>query len=86
MSNPSKTRSLGTGNPVAARIVGTISRVVKNSSLFAFAAAPYIAAVMVDFGGYTPVLILCVLAQLAGMTLLTRLPRANKKGDPTGPP
>jgi MFS family permease len=56
------------------RDFGAVQGEVVRPGLFAFAAAPFVAAVIVEIGGYLPVLALCIAAQAAGAALLLRLP------------
>lgn len=79
--------SLGVGNgvisilrPVVIREVmgeggfGESAGAVARLSLFAFALAPGLGAVLADLAGYGAVLALCALAPLAGAALIRRLP------------
>jgi MFS family permease len=79
--------ALGVGNgvisilrPVVIREVmgeagfGETAGAVARLSLFAFAAAPGLGAVLADAAGYGAVLVLCALAPMAGAALLRRLP------------
>ncbi|MBF9057972.1 MFS transporter, partial [Rhodobacterales bacterium HKCCSP123] len=79
--------SLGIGNgvisilrPVVIREVmgeagfGESAGAVARLSLFAFAIAPGLGAVLADLAGYGAVIALCVAAPLVGATLLRRLP------------
>ncbi len=54
---------------------GAVQGTVVRFSLFAFAAAPWLAALLAEAGGYTAVILVCIAAQLAGAALLARLPR-----------
>jgi MFS family permease len=58
---------------LGSRNFGAVQGAVVRPSLFAFAAAPFVAAMLADAGGYLPVLALCIMAQGAGAVLLSRL-------------
>ena len=47
-------------------------------TLLAFAAAPYVAAVIADAAGYGPVIVLCVVAPLAGAVCLMSIRSETK--------
>jgi MFS family permease len=53
---------------------GAIQGAVVRPALMAFAAAPFVAALLADATGHGPVIALCIAAQAAGALLLTRLP------------
>ena len=53
---------------------GESAGAVARLSLFAFAAAPGLGAVLADAAGYGAVITLCVIAPLLGALLLRRLP------------
>ncbi|MDG4649539.1 MFS transporter [Roseibacterium sp. SDUM158017] len=55
---------------------GAVQGAVVRPALFAFAAAPFVAALVADAAGYLPVIALCIAAQAGGAALLWRLPRA----------
>jgi MFS family permease len=59
---------------LGARDFGAIQGAVVRLSLFAFAAAPWLAALIAEAGGYGAVILVCIAAQLAGAALLFRLP------------
>jgi MFS family permease len=52
---------------------GAVQGAVVRPSLLAFAAAPYIGALVADAAGYVAVLALCIAAQIAGALLMTRV-------------
>jgi len=52
---------------------GAIQGAVIRPSLLAFAAAPYVGALIADAAGYRAVLILCVVTQIAGALLILRV-------------
>jgi MFS family permease len=79
--------ALGVGNgvisilrPIVIRDVmggagfGESAGAVARLSLFAFASAPALGAVLADLAGYGAVLVLCAVAPLTGVALLKRLP------------
>lgn len=57
------------------RDFGAVQGAVVRPALLAFAAAPFVAALVADAMGYGAVIALCVAAQVAGAALLLRLPR-----------
>jgi MFS family permease len=57
------------------RDFGAIQGAVVRPALLAFAAAPFVAALLADAMGYGAVIVLCIAAQGMGAALLSRLPR-----------
>lgn len=60
---------------LGARDFGALQGAVMRPAFLAFAAAPFIAAILVDAGGYLPVILLCVTVQAAGAAMLLRISR-----------
>ncbi|MFW5641903.1 MAG: MFS transporter [Roseicyclus sp.] len=68
-------RPLAIRETLGPRDFGAVQGAVVRPSLMAFAAAPFVAALLADTLGYGAVIALCVAAQGAGAALLLRLPR-----------
>jgi MFS family permease len=58
------------------RDFGASQGAVMRPAFLAFAAAPFVAAVLADAGGYLPVILLCIAVQTAGAAMLLKLPRS----------
>ncbi|RMA43970.1 MFS transporter [Rhodophyticola porphyridii] len=68
-------RPVVTRDILGQRDFGAVSGAVSLPSLFLFALAPFLGAVLFDLAGYAPVLLLCMAAPVAGAALLQTLHR-----------
>ncbi|MBO6604295.1 MAG: MFS transporter [Roseicyclus sp.] len=68
-------RPVVTRDILGQRDFGAVSGAVSLPSLFLFALAPFLGAVLFDLAGYGPVLLLCMAAPVAGAILLQTLDR-----------
>lgn len=60
---------------LGARNFGSLQGAVMGPAFLAFAAAPFVAAILADAGGYMPVILLCAAVQTLGAALLLQIKR-----------